>query len=167
MPLSPPSTLFCCCSVAKLCLTLCNPMNYSMPGISQSFARVHWVSDTIQTSHPLSSPSPPALSLSQHQIFSNEAVLHIRWSKYWSFSINPSNEYSGLISFRTDWFYLLAIQGTLKSLLQLTIWKHQFFGTQPSLWFNCHIRTWLLGKIIALTIQTFIGKVMSLLFNTV
>ena len=106
--------------------------------ISQSFVHVHWVGDTIQTSHPLSSPSPPALSLSQHQIFSNESVLHIRWSKYWSFSISPSNEYSGLISFRTDWFYLLALQGTLKSLLQhrnvkaSVLWHSAFFMTQLS-----------------------------------
>ena len=106
--------------------------------ISQSFAHVHWVGDTIQTSHPLSCPSPPALSLSQHRIFSNESVLYIRWSKYWSFDINPSNEYSGLISFRTDWFYLLAIQGPLKSLLQhhnlkaSVLWHSVFFMIQLS-----------------------------------
>ena len=70
---------------------------------------VHNVSDAIQPSHPLSSPSPPAFSLSQHQVFSNESVLRIRWPKYWSFSFNisPSNEYSGLISFRMDWLDLL------------------------------------------------------------
>ena len=72
------------------------------------------------------------------RIFSNESVLHIRWSKYWSFSISPSNEYSGLISFRTDWFYLLALQGTLKSLLQhrnvkaSVLWHSAFFMTQLS-----------------------------------
>ena len=73
---------------------------------------VHWVTDAIQPSRPLSSPS--ALNLSQHQVFSNELALHIRWPKYWSFSfsISPSNEYSGLISFRTDWLDLLAVQGT-------------------------------------------------------
>ena len=83
--------------------------------------RVHQVGDTIQPSHPVLSPSPTAFSLSQHKdIFSNEAVLRIRWPKYWSFSfsISPSNEYSGLISFRMDWLDLLAVQGTLKSLLQ-------------------------------------------------
>ena len=82
---------------------------------------VHWVSDVIQPSHPLSSP-PLAFSLPQHlsQVFSSETALCIRWPKYWSFnfSISPSNEYSGLISFRIDWLDLLAVQGTLKSLLQ-------------------------------------------------
>ena len=88
------------------------------------------------------------------RVFSNESALHIRWPKYWSFSfsISPSHEYSGLTSFRIDWFHLLAVQGTLKSLLQhsllmlLTFQKHQFFGIQPSLWSNSHIHTWLLEK---------------------
>ena len=81
---------------------------------------VHRVGDAIQPSHPLSSPSPPTFNLSQDEVFSNESVFCIRWPKYWSFgfSISPSNEYSGLISFRMDWFHLLAVQGTLKSLLQ-------------------------------------------------
>ena len=72
------------------------------------------------------------------RVFSNESVFHIRWPKYWSFSFNisPSNEYSGLISFRIGWFDLLAVQGILKSLLQHRSSKHQFFGTQPSLWPN-------------------------------
>ena len=115
----------CVSSVAQSCLTLCNPMDFSMPGfpvhhqlpeLTQN--RVHWVSDAIQPSHPLSSPSPPTFNLSQHQgLFQ---WLHIRWPKYWSytFSISPSNEYSGLISFRIDWLDLFAVQGTLKSLLQ-------------------------------------------------
>ena len=114
-------------SVTQLCLTLCDPMDCSSPGLPvhhqlQEFTQTHvqWVGDAIQTSHPLSSASPPALNLSQHQVFSNESALHIRWPKYWSFSFNisPSNEYSGLISFRMDWLDLLAVQGTLKSLLQ-------------------------------------------------
>ena len=117
--------------------------------------------------HPLLSSSPPAFNLSQHQgKISNESVLHIRWPKYWSFSfsISPSNEYSGLISFRMDWMDLLAVQGTLKSLLQ-----HQS-SKAPVLWCsafftNSHIHTWLLKKTIALTRQKFVGKVMSLLFN--
>ena len=75
------------------------------------------------------------------RIFSNESVLHRRWPKYWSFSISPSSEYSGLISFRMDWLDFLAVQGTLKSLLQYTVQKHQFFGTQFSLWPNSHIHT--------------------------
>ena len=75
------------------------------------------------------------------RVFSNESVLHIRWPKYWSFSFNisSSNEYSGLISFRIDWLDLLAVQGTLKSLLQLHNWMYQFFCAQPSLWSNFHI----------------------------
>ena len=82
------------------------------------------------------------------RVFSNESALHMRWLKYWSFSFSSSlfNEYSGLISFRTDWFYLLAVQVTLNSLLHTTVQKHQFFYTLPSLWFNSHIQTWLLEK---------------------
>ena len=111
-------------SVTQLYLTLCNPMDCSMPGflinhqlpeLTQS--HVHQVGDAIQPSHPLSSL---LLLSSSIRVFSNESVLCIRWPKYWSFSfsINPSNEYSGLISFRMDWLDLLAVQGTLKSLLQ-------------------------------------------------
>ena len=101
------------------------------------------------------------------KVFSNESALHIRWPKYWSlsFSISPSNEYSGLTSFRTDWFDLLAIQGTLKSLLQhhsskASIFRHSaFFAVQLS---HPYMTT---GKTIALTRWTFVGKVMSLFFN--
>ena len=83
------------------------------------------------------------------RIFSNESVLRIRWPKYWSFSFSssPSNEYSGLISFRMDWLDLLAVQGTLKSLLNTTAQKHQFFSTQLSLQSNSHIHTRLLEKL--------------------
>ena len=113
-------------SLTQSCLTLCNPMNSSTPGFPvchqlPEFAQayVHQVSDAIQPSHPLSSHSP-AFNLSQHQVFFNESVLCIRWPKYWSFnySISPSSECSGLISFRIDCFDLLAVQGTFKSLLQ-------------------------------------------------
>ena len=101
------------------------------------------------------------------RVFPSESVLHIRWPKYWSFSfsISPSNEYSGLISFRLDWFDLLAIQGTLKSLLQnhsskgSILWRSAFFMIQLS---QSYMTT---GKIIALTRCTFVGKVMSLLFR--
>ena len=106
---------------------LCNPMECSTPGLPVHHqllefiqTLVHWVGDAVQPSHPLSSPSPPAFNHSQHQgLFQWVSSLH-RWPKYWSFSfsISPSNEYSGLISFRMDWLDLLAIQGTLKSLLQ-------------------------------------------------
>ena len=114
-------------SVAQSCLTLYNPMDCSTPGLPVHHqlleftqTHVHWVDDAIQPSHPLSSPSPPALSLSQHQGFPNESALRIRWPKYWSFSFNisPFNEHSGLIPFRMDWLDFLAVQGTLKSLLQ-------------------------------------------------
>ena len=113
--------------------------------------------------HPLLLPSVfPSI-----RVFSNESVLHIRWPKYWSFSfsISPSNEYSGLISFRIDGFDLLAVQGTLKSILQLhsskalILWRSAFFMVQLS---YPYITS---GKTIALTRQTFVGKVMSLLFN--
>ena len=114
--------------------------------------------------HPLLllPPIPPSI-----RVFSNESVLHIRWSKYWSFSfsISPSNEYLGLISFRIDWFDLLAVQGTLKSLLQYhsskapTLRCSAFFIVQLS---HPHMAT---GKTIALTRRTFVGKVMSLPFN--
>ena len=109
-------------SVAQSCLTLCNPMNRSTPGLPVHHqlleftqTHVHWVGDAIQPSHPLSSPSPPAPSPSQHQVFSNEPTLRMRWPKCWSFSfsISPSNEHPGLISFRMDWLSLLAVQGTL------------------------------------------------------
>ena len=94
------------------------PVHHHLPELAQT--HVHRVSDAIQPSHPLSSPSPPAFYLPQHQSPSNESPLCIRWPKCWSFSfsISPSNEYSGLISFRMDWFDLLVIQGTLKSFLQ-------------------------------------------------
>ena len=114
-------------SVSQSCLTLCNTMNHSTPGLpvhhqlpESTQTHVHWVGDAIQPSHLLSSPSPSALNLSQHQGLSNESALHIKWPKYWSFSFNisHSNEHSGLISFRMDWLDLLAVQGTLKSFLQ-------------------------------------------------
>ena len=112
-------------SVIQSCLTLCPMLNCSTPGLpvhqqllelTQTY--VHWVSDGIQPSHALSSPS--ASICPSIRAFSNESVLLIRWPKYWSFSfnINPSNEHPGLISFRMDWLNLLAVQKTLKSLLQ-------------------------------------------------
>ena len=113
-------------SVTQSCPTLCDPMNRNTPGLSVHHqlldlaqTLVHRVSDDIQTSYPLSSSPPPSIFLSI-RVFSNESVLCIRWPKYWSFSFNisPSNEHPGLISFRMDWLDLLAVQGTLKSLLQ-------------------------------------------------
>ena len=128
---------------------------------------VHWAADSTQLSHPLLSPSPPALNPSQHQVFSNELALHIRWPKDWSFSfsISPSNEYSELISFRIDCFDLLAVQGTLKSILQHHSSKASVF--QRSAFFmvplsHPYVTT---GKTIVLTIETFVGRMMSLFFN--
>ena len=138
-------------------------VHYQLPEFTQTY--VHWVGDAIQLSHPLSSPSPPAFSLSQHQgLFQ---WVSSSWPKYWSFSFNisPSNEYSGLISFRMDWLDLLAVQGTLKSLLQhysskaSILLRSAFFIVQ--LW-HPYMTT---GKTIALTRWTFVGKVMSVLFN--
>ena len=153
---------------------LCNPMNHSTPGLpvhhqlpESTQTHVHWVSDAIQPSHPLSSPSPPGLKLSQHEgLFKLVSSSH-QVAKMWSFSfsISLSNEYSGLISFRIDWFDLFAVQGTLKSLLQhhsskaSIIHCSAFFIVQLS---HPYMTT---GKTIALTRRTFVGKVMSLLFN--
>ena len=94
------------------------PVHHRLPEFTQT--HVHLVGDGIQTSHPLLSPSPPAPIPPSIRVFSNESTLHIRWHKYWrfSFSISPSNEYLGLISFRMNWLDLLAVQGTLKCLLQ-------------------------------------------------
>ena len=126
-------------SFAQSCPTLCNPMDCSTPGfpahhqlLELTQIPVHRVGDASNhfiLCHPLL--LLPAVFPSI-RVFSNESVLHIRWPKYWSFSfsINPSNEYSGLISFRIDWFGLLAVQGTLKSLLQHHSSKYQFFSAQ-------------------------------------
>ena len=130
-------------------------VHHQLPELTET--HVHRVGDAIQPSHPLSSPSPPAFNLSQHQGLSNESALRIRWSKYWSFSfsISPCNEYSGLISFRMDWVELLAVQGTLKSLLQHHGWKASilqcsaFFIVQLS---HPYMTT---GKTTALTRWTF------------
>ena len=141
------------------CSTPGFPVYHQLLELTQ--AHVHWVGDAIQPSHLLSSPSPA----SSIRILSNESVLHIRRPKYYSFSISPSNEYSRLISFRIEWFDLLAVQGTLKSLLQYhsskaSILQHSaFFIVQLS---HPYMTT---GKTIALTRWTFLGKVISLLFN--
>ena len=114
-------------SVAQSSPTVCDPMNRSMPGLPVHHqlpeftqTHVHWVGDAVQPSHPLSSPSPPAPSPPSIRVFSSESTLCMRWPKYWScsFSISPSNEHPGPNSFRMDWLDLLAVQGTLKSLLQ-------------------------------------------------
>ena len=141
------------------------PVHHQLPELTQTY--VHWVSDAIQRSHPLTSLLFLSSIFPSIRVFLNESVLHIRWPKYWSFSfsISPSNEYSGLISFTMDWLDLLAVQGTLKSLLQhhsskASILQHSaFFIIQLS---HPYMTT---GKTIALTRWIFVGKVMSLLFN--
>ena len=178
-----------CCSVAQSCLTLCDPMNCSTPGFPvlhhiPEFVQthVHWVSDVIQPSHPLSSSSPPALNLSQSfpssrsfptsQLFvsgegdqgrRSHTYIHFTFSSLnypcFSFSISPSSEYSGLISFRIDRFDLLAVKGTLKNLFQqhsskaTILWHSTFFTVQLS---HPYMTT---GKTIALIIQTFVSNV--------
>ena len=137
-------------------------MNRSTPGLpvhhqllELTQTHINRVRDVIQPSHPLSSPSLLPSIFPSIRVFSNESVLHIRWPKYWSFSISPSNEYSGLISLRMDWLDLLAVQGTLKSLLQhhsskaSILWHSAFFIVQLSHPYMT------IGKTIAFTRQTF------------
>ena len=140
------------------------PVHHQLPELTQTC--VHCIGDAIQPSHPLLSLLLPSI-FPRIRVFSSESVLCIRWPKYWSFSfsISPSNEHSGLICFRIGWLDLLEVQGTLKSLLQChsskawILWCSAFFIVQLS---HPYMTT---GKTIALTRWTFVGKVMSLLFN--
>ena len=141
------------------------PVHHQLQDLAQT--HVHQVSDSIQPSHPLLIPLLLPSIFPSIRVFSNKSVLRIMWSKYWSFSfsINPSSEYLGLISFRMAWLDLLAVQGTFKSLLQhhsskaSTVCHSAFFMAQLS---HPYMTT---GKAIALTRWTFVGKVRSLLFN--
>ena len=164
---------YCCCySVAKLCPTLCNPWNVKFQDPVLPSSRVHsnlcplswWCYLTISfLCCLLLLPS----SFPSIRVFSNESSLSIRWPKYWSFSfsVSTSSEYWGLIFFRIDWFYLPVVQGTLKSLLQHHNLKAPIFWCSVFMvWLSHPYMT--TGKTIALTIQTLVGKVMSLLFNT-
>ena len=164
-------------SVAQSCLTLWDPMDYSTPGLpvhhqllETTQTHVYHVYESVMLSNHLIFCHPFLLPLSifpSLRVFSNESVLRMRWSKYWSFSfsISPSNEYSELISFTMGWLDLLAVQGTLKSLIQhhslkaSIIWCSAFFIVQLS---YPYMTT---GKTTALTRRTFVGKVMFLLFN--
>ena len=128
----------------------CDPMNCSTPGLPVhhqpwSLPKLMSIESVMPFSHLILSrpllllpPIPPSI-----RVFSNESTFCMRWPKYCSFSFNisPSNEHPGLVSFRMDWLDLLAVQGTLKSLLQTTVQKHQFFGAQPSSQSNSHIHT--------------------------
>ena len=166
-PARPHGQLHQFSSVIQSCPILCDPMNCSTPGLpvhhqlpefTQTY--VHWVSDAIQPCHLLSSLSPPALNLSQHQGLFKWVSSLTRWPKYWSFSFNisPANEHPGLISFRIDWLNLLAVQGALKSLLQYHSSKASilpcsaFFIVQLS---HSYVTT---GKTVALTRWTFVEK---------
>ena len=163
------------CSVANSCPTLCDSMDYSKTGFSVlhyrlEFAQTHvcWVGDAIQPSHSLSSPLLLPSVFPSIRVFSNELTLCITWPKYWnfSFSISPSKEYSGLISFRTDWFDLLAVQGIFKGLLQHHSSKAPILRCSAFFIIQLSHPYMITGKSMALTILTFVGKVMSLLFNT-
>ena len=161
-------------SVAELCLTLCDPMDWSTPGFPVhhqlwELAPLIFIELVMPSNHLIL--CCPLLFLpsiiASIRVFSKESVLCIRWPKYWSFSfsISPLNKYSGLISFRIERFELLAVQGTLKNLLQhhsskeWILWRSASFTVQLS---HPHMTT---GKTIALTRWTFVGKVMSLPFN--
>ena len=170
----PNKKIFQFSSVAQLCLTLCDPMDCSTPGLPvhhqlPELLKLMSIESVILSDHLIL--CCPLLLLPSIfpsiRVFSNESVLCIKWPKYWSFSfiISPSNEYSELISFRMDWLDLLAIQGILKSLLQhhsskaSILRSSAFFIVQLS---HPYMTT---GKTIALNRQTFVGKVMSLLFT--
>ena len=164
----------CFCLIAQSCLTLSDSMDCSRPGFPvlhhlRSLLKLTSIESVVPFNHlilchPLLLPPSIFPSI---RIFSNESGLHIRWPKYWSFGFNisPSNQYSGLISFRMEWLDLFAVQGTLKSLLQhhnskaSILRRSAFFIVQLS---HPYMTT---GKTIALTRWTFVGKVMSLLFN--
>ena len=129
-------------SVTQSCPTPYDTMNLSTPGLpvynqllESTQTHVHFVGDAVQPSHPLLSPLLLPSFFSSIRVFSNESTLLNRWPKYWSFSFNisASNEHPGLISFRMDWLYLLAVQETLKSLPNTTVQKHQFFCAHLSL----------------------------------
>ena len=152
-------------SVTQSCPTLCNPMDYSTPGFPVHHqlpgpppTHVHHIGNAIQSSHPLSSPSPPAFP--SIRVFSNESVLHIRWPKYqsFSFSISPSNEYAVLISFRMDWLDLPTVQGTLKSLLQHHSSKSSILGHSAFFIVQLSHSYMTTGKTIALTDGPLLAK---------
>ena len=187
-----PFPLCCCCSVSKSCPALCDPIS-SVPSLSHVWrSATPWTTAcqaSLSITNSQSSPKPMSIESvmpSNHlilcrpllllpsifpsiRVFSNESALCIGWPEYWSFSfnINPSNEHPGLISFRIDWLDLLSVQGTLKSLLQChsskasIFWHSAFFIVQLS---HPYKTT---GKTITLTRRTFVGKIMSLLFNAV
>ena len=159
-------------SVTQSCPTLCDPMNRSTPGLPvhhqlPEFTQTH-IKSVMPSSHLilcrplLLSPIPPSI-----RVFSSESTLRVRWPKYWSFSfsISPSNEHPGLISFRMDWLDLLAVQGTRNSLLQHHSSKASILRCSAFLTVQLSHPYMTTGKTITLTRRTYVGKVMSLLFN--
>ena len=161
-------------SVAQACLTLCDPVNSTL-GFPISFT-ISWIllklisiESVMPSNHLILCHSlllPPSI-FPNIRVFSNESTLRIRWPKYWTFSFNisPSNEHSRLISFRMDWLDLLVVQGTLKSLLQHHSSKASILRRSPFFIVQLSHPYMTIGKTIALTRQTFVGKIMSLLFN--
>ena len=141
------------------------PVHHHLPEFTQT--HIHRVGDAIQPSHPLLSPLPLPSVFPSIRVFSSESVLQIRWPEYWSFSfsISPSNEYSGLISFRMNWLDLLAVKGTLKNLLQHHSSKASILRCSAVFTVQLSHLYMTTGKTIALTRRTFVGKVMSLLLN--
>ena len=160
----------CCCLIAKSCPTLCDSLGFPVLHYLPELLKLMSIESVMPSNHLIL--CHPLLLLPSIfpniRVFSNESALRIRWPNYWSFSfsISPSNEYSGPISFRMDWLIFLAVQGTLKSLLQ----HHSSKASIPQ--YSAFFRVQLsqpymtTGKTIAWTIQTFLGKVASLLFNT-
>ena len=138
---------------SQLCPTLCDPMDCSTPGLPVHHqlpelvqTHVQWVGDTIQSSHPLPSPFPPAFNISSITVFSNESVLCIRWPKYWNFSFSivlPMN-IQDLFPLGLTGFISLQSKGLASVFSNTTVQKHQFFSSRPSLWSNPRICTWLL-----------------------
>ena len=143
------------------------PVHHYLPEFTQTY--LHRVCDAIQPSHPRSSPSPPAPNPSQHQSLSNESTLRMRWPKYWSFSFSiiPSKEIPGLISFRMDWLVLFVVQGTLKSLLQHHSSKASILQCSAFFTVQLSYPYMTTGKTIALTRRNLVGKVISLLLNMI
>ena len=144
-----------CCSVAQSCPTLCSPMDCSTPGFPVLHhlpelvqVHVHWVGDAIQSSHPLSSPTPPALKLAQHQSLSTESAFHIRWPKNWHFifSISPPMNIQHWFPLGLTALISLLSKGLSRVFSNTTVQGHQFFSTQPFLLSSSHICTWLLEK---------------------
>ena len=146
------------------CSMLGFSVHHQLPELTQT--HVHWVGDAIQPSYPLLPASPLPSIFPSIEVFSSEFVLCIRWPNYWSFSfsISPSNEYSGLFPLGwTGWFSLQS-KGLSRVLSNTTVQKHQFVSTQPSLWSNSHIHTWLLEKPQLWPIWTFVSNGKNLCF---